>query len=190
MSLANKNPKAQKVPKMFWFSLIMSIVALGFAAGVVFSKEAVHSALCLTANLLCIAVIYVTMSLHFLAAAQLLIYAGAIMVVFLFAVTVLAPEEELFADHKDGAKWLGMLVGMALGGGLLAAGMSAQISDDTTQAVPGHLRDFAQLLFGRFVLPFECTAFVLMVGLIAAALLSHKRLKVRPPQSVEPGGKH
>ncbi len=173
---------------MFWFSLIMTILALGFAGGVVFSKEAVHSALCLTANLLCVAVIYVSMSLHFLAAAQLLIYAGAIMVVFLFAVTVLAPEEELFADRKDGAKWLGIIVSVVLGGGLLATGFSANISDQTTRAVPGHLRDFAQVLFGRFVLPFEATAFVLMVGLIGAALLSHKRLKVRPPQSAESGG--
>lgn len=164
-------------------SVILCIVALIFACGVAFSEEAVHSALCLTGNLLCVALIYLTLSLQFLAMAQLVIYAGAIMVVFLFAVTVLSPEEASFESHKDDPRWLAVLFGAALGAMLLCTTWTADVSTESPTNLPGQLQDFAKLLFGKYMFVFEATAVVLLIALIAATLLSHRRFKVTNPQS-------
>ena len=100
---------------MFAFKALISLVAVLSGLGVILSPQAVHSALFLTCNLLCVAVLYLTMSLHFLGAAQMVIYAGAIMVVFLFAVTVLAPEEEISSEFSDSHRIAGLFVTAFLG---------------------------------------------------------------------------
>ena len=103
---------------------IVAVLAFLSALGVAFSPQAVHSALCLTFNLLCVAVLYLLMSLHFLGAAQLLVYAGAIMVVFLFAVTVLAPEDEMLGKWNDSYRLTGIAVAALLGGCLVAVNLT------------------------------------------------------------------
>jgi len=154
--------------------LILVVVSVLTAAGVVFSRNAVHSALFLTVHLLVTAVLYLSLSLQFLGIAQIVIYAGAIMVVFLFAVTVLAPEEELSLSLTEGTRLSGVLVGLIIGGSLVAAvavgatGMAGTMPPQTVEV-------FAKQLFGRYVLPFEGTAFVLLVALIGAVLLGHRR---------------
>ena len=156
---------------------ILALIAVISAFGVILSRQAVHSALCLTGNLLTIAVIYLLMSFQFLGAAQLVIYAGAIMVVFLFAVTVLAPEEDMQFNMKEGTQIFGSLVGLFLGAGLFATVVTAPVTVMSVSQPPSTLKEFATHLFGLYVLPFECTAFVLLVALIGAVLLGHRRLK-------------
>lgn len=155
---------------------IVAVLAFLSALGVAFSPQAVHSALCLTFNLLCVAVLYLLMSLHFLGAAQLLVYAGAIMVVFLFAVTVLAPEDEMLGKWNDSYRLTGIAVAALLGGCLVAVNLTA-ILTDVSSPEAGTLRKFATDLFGKFVFPFEGTAFVLLVALIGVVLLGHRRLR-------------
>ena len=137
--------------------LALAAVSVLSGMGVVFSKNAVYSALCLTLNLLVMAVLYLTMSLQFLGIAQLLIYAGAIMVVFLFAVTVLAPEEEMSLSLTEGTRLSGVLVGIVIGCCLLAAVVTGMAGHQTAMP-PNTAEQFATQLFGRFVLPFEGTA--------------------------------
>lgn len=155
---------------------VVAALALFSAFGVAFSRQAVHSALFLTCNLLCVAVLYLLMSLHFLGAAQLLVYAGAIMVVFLFAVTVLAPEDEMLGRWNDSYKLTGVSVAALLGACLIAVNLRAPLSD-LASPEHGSLKDFATNLFGKFVFPFEGTAFVLLVALIGVVLLGHRRLR-------------
>lgn len=155
---------------------VVALLALASAFGVVFSRQAVHSALFLTCNLLCVAVLYLLMSLHFLGAAQLLVYAGAIMVVFLFAVTVLAPEDEMLGKWNDSYKLTGIVVGALLGGCLVVVTSKASLTD-LASPEQGSLKQFATDLFGKFVFPFEGTAFVLLVALIGVVLLGHRRLR-------------
>ncbi len=157
---------------------VVAVLALASALGVAFSRQAVHSALFLTCNLLCVAVLYLLMSLHFLGAAQLLVYAGAIMVVFLFAVTVLAPEDEMLGKWNDSYKLTGIAVAALLGACLVAVNSHAPLADlATTTSEQGSLKQFATDLFGKFVFPFEGTAFVLLVALIGVVLLGHRRLR-------------
>lgn len=155
---------------------VVAVLALLSAFGVAFSRQAVYSALCLTCNLLCVAVLYLLMSLHFLGAAQLLVYAGAIMVVFLFAVTVLAPEDEMLGKWNDSYRLTGMVVAGMLGGCLVAVNSKATLND-LAVAEQGSLKQFATDLFGKYVFPFEGTAFVLLVALIGVVLLGHRRLR-------------
>lgn len=155
---------------------VVAVMALASAFGVVFSRQAVHSALFLTCNLLCVAVLYLLMSLHFLGAAQLLVYAGAIMVVFLFAVTILAPEDEMLGKWNDSYKLTGIAVAALLGACLVAVNSKAPLAD-LASAEQGSLKQFATDLFGKFVFPFEGTAFVLLVALIGVVLLGHRRLR-------------
>ena len=156
--------------------LLLAAISVLTGMGVVFSKNAVYSALSLTLNLIVMAVFYLTLSLQFLGIAQLLIYAGAIMVVFLFAVTVLAPEEELSLSLTEGTRISGLVVGAVIGGCLVTA-LVAGVKPITTVDTPSSAEAFAAQLFGRFVLPFEGTAFVLLVALIGAMLLGHRRLR-------------
>ena len=156
---------------------IMAVLAVLSALGVVLSPQAVHSALFLTFNLLCVAVLYLLMSFHFLGAAQLLVYAGAIMVVFLFAVTVLAPEEELQAKLTDSYRLTGLVVASMLGGALVAVARTATLDPANPQTFAGGVGEFATQLFGKFVFAFEGTAFILLVALIGVVLLGYRRLR-------------
>lgn len=155
---------------------VTALFALISGFGVALSRQAVHSALFLTCNLLCVAVLYLLMSLHFLGAAQLLVYAGAIMVVFLFAVTVLAPEDEMLGKWSDSYRLTGVVVAATLGACLVMANRTAVLQDLAAPDL-GSLRQFATDLFGKYVFPFEGTAFVLLVALIGVVLLGHRRLR-------------
>ena len=120
----------------------MAVLAFVSALGVALSRQAVHSALFLTCNLLCVAVLYLLMSLLFLGAAQLLVYAGAIMVVFLFAVTVLAPEDEMLGKWNDSYRLTGAVVAALLGGCLMVVNTTASFTDLSSGDF-GSLRSFA-----------------------------------------------
>ena len=156
--------------------IILSLVAGLSAFGVVFSRQAVHSALSLTVNLLSVALLYLGMGLQFLGMAQLLIYAGAIMVVFLFAVTVLAPDEEHDLHTVNVPLFAGAAAAAIFGAALGVTGWNNwQLS--LNNRPPGSVHDFAEVLFHKFVFPFEVTAFLLLIALIGAVLLGHRRLK-------------
>ncbi len=162
---------------MFIGKAIVAVLAVLSALGVILSPQAVHSALFLTCNLLCVAVLYLMMSFHFLGAAQILVYAGAIMVVFLFAVTVLAAAEEDNKKWTDSYRITGLLVASILGAALTAVARTANLEPASALPFAGGLREFAVELFGKYVFPFEGTAFVLLVALVGVVLLGHRRLK-------------
>ena len=106
----------------------------------------------------------------------MLVYAGAIMVVFLFAVTVLAPEDEMLGKWNDSYRLTGLVVAGMLGGCLVAVNSKATLND-LAGPEQGSLKQFATDLFGKYVFPFEGTAFVLLVALIGVVLLGHRRLR-------------
>ncbi len=152
---------------------LLAALVLVSGVGVVAAPSAVYSALFLTANLLGLGVIYLTLSSQFMAVAQLLIYAGAVMVVFLFAVTVLAPDDEspiegtglkMGAVLSGIALWVATASIMVLGKPMGAGGKPGGVT----------VEKFAQELFGKFLLPFEGTAFLLLVALMGAVMLGRR----------------
>lgn len=159
------------------------LVALGLvtviaAVGVIASREVVHSALCLTVNLLGVGGLFLALQHQYLAVAQMLVYAGAVMVVFLFAVTTLTPvsgPRKLFA--QQGLPALGIATGLMMMGGLAWGTQSSRLSEQLIlpdgELIPAS--SFAEDLFGTYLLPFEGTAFILLTALIGAIILGGRQ---------------
>lgn len=156
------------------FLWILAVLSIASALGVIASTQAVYSALSLTVNLLTLAVFYLYLQAEFLGLAQVLIYAGAVMVLFLFAVTLLAPKEEaLFHIKGHPTRLLGLFIGVVLAvmlGGL----MSRYPVTSSSQTFQGGINAFGHLVSAQYVLPFEATAFVLLVALMGAVVLGKK----------------
>lgn len=160
--------------------LVLAATITIFAAlGVIASREAVHSALFLTVHLLGVGALFLFLTHQFLAVAQLLVYAGAVMVVFMFAVTTLSPKEEpLKLLGSGGLPLAGAFAGLVMFGGLITGFQTAQIDQrlpDAPGLVPVPVSKFAADLFGPYLLPFEGTAFLLLVALIGAVMLGGRR---------------
>ena len=155
--------------------IALALVTVAAAIGVVASREAVYSALCLTAHLLGVAALFLVLHHQFLAVAQMLVYAGAVMVVFMFAVTTLSPAEEpLKVLGQNGLPLVGLGAGLMAFGGLFWSFSTSQLESRILSTPTDSLPDasvFAYDLFGPFLLPFEGTAFVLLTALIGAMIL-------------------
>ncbi len=158
--------------------IVAGLTTILAAVGVVVSKEAVTSALFLTVHLLGVGSLFLALTHQFLAVAQLLVYAGAVMVVFLFAVTTLSPNEppvRLF--EKTGVSAAGVLAGLGVFGAL-TMGLKTGLLDGLpipTDHKLSTVESFAMDLFGPYLLPFEGTAFLLLVALIGAMILGGRR---------------
>jgi NADH-quinone oxidoreductase subunit J len=161
---------------------ITAVCALAGAAGVIASRRSVHSALGLLLVLLSLAVDYLLLGAQFIAAAQVIIYAGAIVVLFVFIIMLL-PEagDRLSAGAFAGPAAGPLLVALCA---VLAAGLVAVVARPyAVPAVPGAsfgtIEDVGRALFGRYLLPFEAASLVLLAGMIGGVVLG-RRLGPRP----------
>lgn len=156
----------------FWF---FSGAMLLCGIAVVAARHPIHSALSLTLLFVCMAGLFVLLEAFFLAAVQLLIYAGAVMVLFLFVIMLL--------DIQRGGRRL--FHWFAIGGGVILAGALAWewvlILEQplpqpcpTRPALAGRVAEVVQPVFVQYVLPFVVTALVLLVGMVGVVLLSRK----------------
>ncbi len=163
--------------------LILGVLAVASALGVVLMPNAVYSAMMLLLNLLSLAILFLLLHAQFMFAAQLVIYAGAILVLFLFVVTLLNPEGEfIFRDKKRlqraGAISFGLFLAALLIGAFIAAFGKVQPNfPDSSGAAGsyGSVEAFGIALFTQFLLPFELTSLVLLVALIGAVVLGKRK---------------
>ncbi len=165
--------------------IIAGVLALGSALGVVLMPNAVYSAMMLLLNLISLATLFLMLHAQFMFAAQLIIYAGAILVLFLFVVTLLNPAGESLLQDKHrlqqaGAISLGLFLACLLVGGLLVAftsGPQPALAAEVVRAgsTYGTVEEFGKSLFTQFLLPFELTSLVLLVALIGAVVLGKRR---------------
>ncbi len=167
---------------------VFAAVATGAAIGVVMSKNPVASLLFMVASLGSIAGIFVLLEAHFLAAIQVIVYAGAIMVLFMFVIMLLNLGHEYEPDVRFG---MGAIVAFAVCGGL--AGVLARhfpgAADspvyayfeggeaiDAALAEHGAVGAIAHPLFTDYVVPFEITGILLLVAIVGALVLAKKRV--------------
>jgi NADH-quinone oxidoreductase subunit J len=159
--------------------IITAVVAIIGAVAMLLSKNAIHSALFLLLNFSSIAVMYLLLRAPFLFAVQLIVYAGAIIVLFLFVVMLLGAERA--EDDKDRIAWqrpLALILGLAL----LAEAVYVFLYRNSISigAVVSGNEDFAapvkigEALFTTYLLPFEITSVILLVALIGVVVL-HQR---------------
>ncbi|HOW65955.1 MAG TPA: NADH-quinone oxidoreductase subunit J [Candidatus Paceibacterota bacterium] len=142
------------------------------------SRSPVTSAMFLVATMVCLAGLFLLLHAYFLAAVQILIYAGAVMVLFLFVIMMLDLKEE---QRQRFSRWrVPLAVGAALfflAGLAGPLGRAKALSAATGTAVEGHTAPLGQLLLSTYVLPFEVVSAILLVAMVGVVLLSKKESK-------------
>jgi len=160
---------------------LVSAVALSCAVGMIVAQKPVTSAVCLVAVMFCLAVLFALLSAHLIAALQILVYAGAIMVLFLFVIMLmnLREKEGLMSAHLKKVQMAGVL---ALGAPLLWVMSTAKMFVGTG----GDVRDMAEfgatkgvgtLLYTKYLLPFEIASILLLAALVGAVVLTKIKLR-------------
>ncbi len=163
--------------------LFLALLILFGAAIVIFAKNPVHNAMGLVLTLLSLAVLYLTMSATFIAMVQILVYAGAVMTLFLFVIMMIGVDKE--EDRKESIKGQTFLV---LGVVLLLMGLLTYVSiisgfkwdllfPQAKYLIEGTPDSVASVLFTAWVLPFEVVSILLIVATAAAIGLAYDRNK-------------
>jgi NADH-quinone oxidoreductase subunit J len=162
----------------FLVFLILAIVAVASALSMLFSRNAVYSALFLIINFATIAVFFLLLGSPFLAMAQVTVYAGAIMVLFLFVIMLLGAEQ-LRQDQKliwqrPVAIILGLILLVETGYIIYSLAMQQGLipSFSSISANYASPSDIGALLFNEYLLPFEITSVLLLVAMIGAIVLT------------------
>jgi NADH-quinone oxidoreductase subunit J len=180
--------------------VIAALMVLAGAVGVVVYNHPVHAALSLVLTLFGVAVLFVAQDAQFLAAVQVIVYAGAIVVLFLFVIMLLGVDrvEDLRIERLPIQRPLAAVMGVGIVGLLiaaivdtrdtpsLAAGQGLAVAGEETAdgVVAGHdsnIRQLAENLFGDYVFAFELTSVLLIVAVAATVVLT-RRERRRPDE--------
>jgi NADH-quinone oxidoreductase subunit J len=157
--------------------VLIALIAVGSALGLIVKKNAIHGALFLVVNLGSVAALYLMLGAEFLAAAQVIVYAGAIMVLFVFAIMVLIPgKEETGPDPRRALRLWALPAGgllFVLVGALLLLSRAAPAP--ARPPVAGNVETIGRLLFTDYLFPFELTSVVLLAAMVGVLLLARRR---------------
>jgi NADH-quinone oxidoreductase subunit J len=161
--------------------LIAAAIVLVGAVGVVAFRNPVHSALSLVATLFGVAVLFVAMEAHLLAAVQVIVYAGAIVVLFLFVIMLLGvdKEESLREEPLPLQRPLAILGGAATLGLLLTILIASEDPTTGGEGVAGfgdrpNVEALARVLFSDYVFAFEITSLLLTIAVVGAVVLAKR----------------
>jgi NADH-quinone oxidoreductase subunit J len=163
----------------YGFTAVMVVSSLLMVLG----KNPVHSALFLVLTFFCLAGVYLLLNAQFIAAVQVIVYAGAIMVLFLFVIMLLNLEQEVSSQsghllQKVSAVVLSLLLAISLGSVMTSqvfTGQKGAYSIEKVNAV-GNSEVIGRLLFTDFLLPFEITSVLLLAAMVGAVILAKKKL--------------
>jgi NADH-quinone oxidoreductase subunit J len=159
----------------FW---LLGTVAVIGALCTVLMRKAVHSALCLAGTMIILAVFYLANGAYFLGVVQVVVYTGAIMMLFLFVVMLVGvTAADSLKETIKGQRWLALLCGLGFGA-LLVAGIG-RASLDTFNGLGaanagGNVEGLATLLFTKYVFAFEITGALLITAAVGAMVLTHR----------------
>ena len=176
---------------VFW---VFAPVAVAAGLGMVLARNAVHSALFLIVTFFCLAVFFLVLGSPFLFAVQIIVYAGAIMVLFLFVMMLLGVDRrESMVERLKAQRTLAVLLGLGLIAEVVLAiragvGIASRASGDF-EAVNrgGNVRALARVLFNGYFLPFEVTSVLLIVAAVAAMVMARRRPGESPTAPVDRG---
>ncbi|HEX2659105.1 MAG TPA: NADH-quinone oxidoreductase subunit J [Polyangia bacterium] len=164
--------------------VVFAILSLGVVAMAIFCmtrRNPVTAVMSLVATFLGVAALYTTLSAHFLAVLQVLVYAGAIMVLFIFVVMILNREESTLVSLRGLPT---RLLGVAAGGYLLLVFFSIVIPDTAAPPAPvadsfGTVGSIGTVLFREFLFPFEAISLLLLVAVVGGVVVSRSARKER-----------
>jgi NADH-quinone oxidoreductase subunit J len=159
---------------------LLAPLAVLSALGMVLNRNAVYSALLLVVNFFCLAGFYVLLEAQFVAAVQVIVYAGAIMVLFLFVLMLLGVGnedvlKETIRGQRPAAAVLTVLLLVAVGGALLAGVLDASPVSLAQANEGGNVQAIGRILFTRYVFAFEAAGLLLVVAAVGALVLGKRR---------------
>ncbi|MDR2896488.1 MAG: NADH-quinone oxidoreductase subunit J [Propionibacteriaceae bacterium] len=172
-------PLLTGVEVTFW---ICAVLAIAGAVGLVAFAKPVYSALCLALVMICLAVIYASMGAPFLFVVQIIVYTGAVLMLFLFVVMLVGVDAadsltETMRGHRLAVALaaIGVLALLTL---VIVQGVHGHPVgvDAANEAAGGNVEGLAELIFGRYVIAFEATAALLITAAVAAMVLAHPEL--------------
>lgn len=157
--------------------LIAGLVTIAGVLGVIFAKAPIHQVLATVLTFFGLAALYLSLQAEFMAVIQIIVYSGAVMILFLFVIGLLSANQEPVEKEKED-HGPAMAIGWALGGGVLLmlaiAGLSQKIDPAALAKLPdgfGTVKAFGAELLTTNLLPFEILAFVLMVAVVGVVIL-------------------
>ena len=179
---------------------VMFVGALGTSLAMLFARNAVHAALFLVGSQLALAIAFLLQGAFFVAAVQIIVYAGAIMVLFLFVIMLLGVDRrEALVEPLQGQRSIAIFLGgifaievlyIAWRGVDFVAGGAAEgaAALNELNQNPGNVESIARVLFDRFLLPFEATSILLVVAIVGVMVLT-RRISALPQRTSEPTDK-
>ncbi len=161
---------------LFW--VLAPLMVIG-ALGLLFSRRTVHVAVSIAGVMVGLAIIYIAQDAHFLGFVQVVVYTGAIMMLFLFVLMLVGVDSsDSLVETLSAQRWIGVLAGLGIGIVLLsivtratfptAVGLDVANADSNPVAV-------SRLVFGNFVLAFEAVGALLVTAALGALILTHRR---------------
>jgi NADH-quinone oxidoreductase subunit J len=159
----------------FW--ILGSIAVIG-ALGMVLARNAVHSALWLVLTMLCLGFLYVVNAAPFLGAVQIIVYTGAIMMLFLFVLMLVGRDvSDSLIETLRGQRIAAIVLGVGFAA-LVATGLARSLGDNpavglATANENGNVQGLASLLFTKYVFAFEVTSALLITAAVGAMVLAH-----------------
>lgn len=173
--LADVNQTSTGEAVQFWF---LAIIAVLGGLGTVFAKRAVHSALSLAATMICLAVCYLAQGAYFLGIAQIVVYTGAVMMLFLFVLMLVGVDaSDSLVETIRGHRWWALLASVGFGVLLVAGIANAHLGPfkgTATANAGGNVQELAVKLFSTYYWAFEITSALLITAAVGAMVLAHR----------------
>jgi NADH-quinone oxidoreductase subunit J len=168
------------LPKLFFGYFAFAIIMMSLL--VITRKNPVHSVMWMLLLFFHIAGMYLFLNAEFIAAIQVIVYAGAILVLFLFVVLLLNLKEELLSDRFEDTWPTALVISLGIFAGLAASlwsfviGQQGQFTVDLIQKVT-HTKALGQVLYTEYLFPFEIASLILLVAVIGAIVLAKKHMR-------------
>jgi NADH:ubiquinone oxidoreductase subunit 6 (subunit J) len=162
------------------FFFFAAIGAVAGAVGTVALRDAFHSVLALVCHLIFLAMLFLLLRAEFVAAAQVIVYAGAVMVLYVFVATYVGNVDESLWEPIPGQRWLAPLLGLALFAELSIAIIGSSLKSiesegPTVKLGFGSPEAIGKLLLERFLIAFEAASLLLLVAAVGAVVLAARR---------------
>jgi len=162
--------------------IVFAIAAIAGAVSVVIQRRPLYSVLSLVVTLISLAAVYVTLQAQFIAAVQVIVYAGAIMVLFVFVVMLLNVQDEVEPDRHRFLRWIAIPVAIVLIGEVVAvvSALKGSKYEEVINTDPVQLGDTTSIgagLFSTYLLPFEVTSVLILMALVGAVVLARRENK-------------
>jgi NADH-quinone oxidoreductase subunit J len=169
---------------LFW---VMAVIMVPAALGLLLARKAVHAALCMAVVMVGLGIVYLAEQAPFLGVVQIFVYAGAVMMLFLFLLMLVGVDSsDSLIETIKGQRWLALVFGAALA--ILLTSVLGHVTYGTPKGLndvdsTGNMTAIAALIFGKYVWAFEVTSALLITAVLGAMILAHReRLTPKPTQ--------